>query len=174
VTHDVTVIGPAPPSPPPHKEETAGGTPAVSPAGTTNGSSTPVTGAPAKVTATQSVAPQSLAAALRGGIVVRYSVSEQVAGRFEVLLASSLAKKLGIHGTPASGLAKGTPAQTVIAKAILVTTKGGHSTYKIKFSKATAARLRKVGKVTLMIRLVVHNAKSPTTTTVLNTVKLSR
>jgi hypothetical protein len=127
-----------------------------------------------KVTATQSVAPQSLASALRSGIVVRYSVSEQVAGRFEVLLASSTAKKLGIHGTSASGLAKGTPAQTVIAKAILVTTKGGHSTYKIKFGKATAARLRKVGKVTLMIRLVVHNAKSPTTTTVLNTVKLGR
>jgi hypothetical protein len=174
VAHDVTVIGPAPPAPP-HKEETAGSSPAVSPtgAGTPNGLSTP-TAAPVKVTATQSVAPQSLASALRSGIVVRYSVSEQVAGRFEVLLASSIAKKLGIHGTSASGLAKGTPAQTVIAKAILVTTKGGHSTYKIKFSKTTAARLRKVGKVTLMIRLVVHNAKSPTTTTVLNTVKLGR
>jgi PKD domain len=172
--HDVTVIGPAPPSPPPHKEETAGGSPSVTPSGTTNGPTTPAPSAPVKVTATQSVAPQSLASALRSGIVVRYSVSEQVAGRFEVLLASSIAKKLGIHGTTASGLAKGTPAQTVIAKAILVTTKGGHSTYKIKFSKATAARLRKVGKVSLMIRLVVHNAKSPTTTTVLNTVKLGR
>ena len=175
VAHDVTIIGPAPPAPPPHKEETAGSSPAVSPtaAATTSGSSTP-TGTLVKVTASQSVAPQSLASALRGGLVVRYSVSEQVAGRFEVLLASSLAKKLRIHGTPASGLANGTPAETVIAKAILVTTKGGHSTYKIKFSKATAARLRKVRKVSLMIRLVVHNAKSPATTTVLNTVKLSR
>ncbi len=175
IAHDETVIGPAPPSPPPHKEETAASNPSVTPTGATtpSGSSTPA-GTPVKVTATQSVAPQSLASALRSGIVVRYSVSEQVAGRFEVLLTSSLAKKLGIHGTPASGLAKGTPAQTVIAKAILVTTKGGHSTYKIKFSKATAARLRKVSKVSLMIRLVVHNAKSPTTTTVLNTVKLSR
>jgi hypothetical protein len=176
ITHAVTVIGPAPPAPPPHKEETAGSSPAVSSpgTGTTNGSSTPITATPVKVTATQSVAPQRLSAALRSGIVVRYSVSEQVAGRFEVLLASSLAKKLGIHGTSASGLAKGTPAQTVIAKAILVTTKGGRSTYKIKFSKATAARLRKVSQVSLMIRLVVHNAKSPATTTVLNTVKLSR
>jgi PKD repeat protein len=177
VAQEVTVIGPAPPAPPPpHKEEAAGSSPAVSSPGTpgtTAGSSTPTTSTPVKVTATQSVAPQSLSSALRSGIVVRYSVSEQVAGRFEVLLASSLAKKLGIHGTPASGLAKGTPAQTVIAKAILVTTKGGHSTYKIKFSKATAARLRKVSKVSLMIRLVVHNAKSPTTTTVLNTVNLS-
>jgi hypothetical protein len=175
VAHDVTVVGPAPPSPPPHKEETAGSSPSVTPTGAATPGASPTPGAaPAKVAATQSVAPQSLASALRSGIVVRYSVSEQVAGRFEVLLASSLAKKLGIHGSPASGLAKGTPAQTVIAKAILVTTKGGHSTYKIKFSKATAAHLRKVGKVTLMIRLVVHNAKSPTTTTVLNTVKLSR
>jgi PKD repeat protein len=175
VLHPITVVGPAPPAP--AKEETAASIPAATPQGvaTTGGSATaptPVT--PVKVTATQSVAPQSLASALRSGIVVRYSVSEQVAGRFEVLLASSIAKKLGIHGTSASGLAKGTPAQTVIAKAILVTTKGGHSTYKIKFSKATAARLRKVGKVSLMIRLVVHNAKSPTTTTVLNTVKLGR
>jgi len=176
ITHPVTVIGPAPPAPPPAKEETAASAPAVTTqgAGTTSGSGTPTPVTPAKVTATQSVAPQSLASALRSGIVVRYSVSEQVAGRFEVLLASSIAKKLGIHGTSASGLAKGTPPQTVIAKAILVTTKGGHSTYKIKFSKATAARLRKVGKVSLMIRLVVHNAKSPTTTTVLNTVKLGR
>jgi PKD repeat protein len=179
ITHPVTVIGPAPPSPPPHGEETvAPSTAAASQGagtGTPSGSAAPTpTVAPVKVTATQSVAAQSLASALRSGLVVRYSVSEQVAGRFEVLLASSIAKKLGIHGPSASGLAKGTPAQTVIAKAILVTTKGGRSTYKIKFSKATAARLRKVGKVTLMIRLVVHNAKSPTTTTVLNTVKLGR
>jgi PKD repeat protein len=176
IAHEVTVVGPAPPTPP-HSDETAGSNTAATPqgAGTTGGASTPAAGGSAapKVTATQSVAPQSLTAALRGGLVVRYSVSEQVAGRFEVLLASSLAKKLGIGGARATGLAKGTPAQTIIAKAILVTTKGGHSTYKIKFSKATAARLRKVRKVSLMIRLVVHNAKSPTTTTVLNTVKLT-
>jgi PKD repeat protein len=175
VSHPVTVVGPAPPAPPPHKEETAGsdtatGSPA---AGTTNGAQGGSSPAP-KVTATQSVAPQKLASVLRSGIVVRYSVSEQVAGRFEVLLASSIAKRLGIHGSPATGLTKGTPAQTIIAKAILVTTKGGRSTYKIKFSKTTAARLRKVSKVSLMIRLLVHNAKSPTTTTVLNTVNLTR
>jgi hypothetical protein len=171
----LTVDGPPPPSP-------ATTPPAPGQSSVVPGSSTPATttgsgagtATPKVVATAQAVSSQSLGSVLRGGLVVRYSVSEQVAGRFEVLLASSLAKKLGIHGTPASGLAKGTPAQTVIAKAILVTTKGGHSTYKIKFSKATAARLRKVGKVTLMIRLVVHNAKSPTTTTVLNTVNLSR
>ena len=44
---------------------------------------------------------------LRSGLVVRYSVNEQVAGRFEVLLASSIARRIGLHGAPATGLAKG-------------------------------------------------------------------
>jgi hypothetical protein len=174
VSHEVTVSGPAPPA---HKEETSGGsTSASSPGGTTSGSApaTPGGGSPAlpNVVATQAVASQRLASALRGGIVVRYSVSEQVAGRFEVLLASSTARRIGLRGAPATGLAKGTPAQIVIAKAILVTTKGGRSTYKIKFGSATAAKLRRLRSVTLMIRMVVHNAKSPTVTTVLNTVNL--
>ena len=106
--------------------------------------------------------------------MIRYSVSEQVAGRFEVLLASSIARKLGIHGAAATGLAQGTAPQTIIAKAILVTTKGGHSTYRLKLSKTVAARLRKLAKVSLTIRLVVHNAASPAATTVLNTVTLAR
>ena len=74
---------------------------------------------------------------------VRYSVNEQVAGHFEVLLAASIARHIGLHGPPATGLAKGTPPQIVIAKAILVTTKGGHNTVKIQFCKKTAARLRR-------------------------------
>jgi hypothetical protein len=111
---------------------------------------------------------------LRSGLIVRYSVSEQVAGRFEVLLASSIARRLGLHGASAKGLAKGTAPQTVIAKAILVTTKGGRSTYTIKFSKTTAARLRRLHKVSLMLRLAVHNASSPTVTTVLSTANLTR
>ena len=138
-----------------------------------SGSATPAVVTPGKpVIATQAVASHSLASALKEGIVVRYSVSEKVAGHFEVLLASATARKLGLHGASATGLAKGTPAQTVIANAILVTTKGGGSTYKIKFSKATAAKLRKLSRVTLMIRMVVHNASSPTATTVLDTVNL--
>ena len=123
--------------------------------------------------ATQAASSHSLASVLRSGLVVRYSVSSQVAGRFEVLLASSVAKKIGLKGPAAAGLAKGTPAQIVIAKAILVTTKGGHSSYKIKFSKATAAKLHKLHKVSLMVRMVVHNPSSPVPTTVLSTVKLA-
>jgi hypothetical protein len=99
-----------------------------------------------------------------------------VAGRLEVLLTSSIAKRIGLHGTPAAGLPQGTAPQIVIAKAILVTTKGGRSTIKILFGKTTAARLRKLRKVSLMLRLIVRNASSqnPVGTTVISTVTLGR
>ena len=59
----------------------------------------------------------------------------------------------------------------MIAKAILVTTKGGRSTSRSSSPSATAARLRKLRKVSLMLRLVVRNAaRSPAPTTVLSTV----
>jgi hypothetical protein len=178
-TRQVTVVGPAAPSPEPTPSApavapvspsvSAGSTSNTAKSSPTTTSTTPV--APAPI-ATQAVVSHSLASVLKGGLVVRYSVSEQVAGRFEVLLASSIAKKLGLQGARATGLATGTPAQTIIAKAILVTTKAGHSTYTIRLSKATAARLRKLSKVSLMIRLVVHGGKSSTATTVLDTANL--
>ena len=90
---------------------------------------------------------RSLRNALRKGLVVRYSVNEQVAGHFEVLIARSLARRLKLGGAPATGLPAGTPPQLVIAKAILVTTKGGHSTIHIKFSKHVAERLKHTHKV---------------------------
>jgi hypothetical protein len=174
VTHDVSVSGPAPPAPPAPSPGTS--TPSTSSPGTTTPGNNP--GAPGTAhlppVASQAVVSRSLSGVAKNGLIIRYSVSEQVAGRFEVLLASSIARKLGIHGTSATGLAKGAAPQTIIAKAILVTTKGGQSTYKLKLSKTTAARLRKLPKVALMIRLVVHNASSPAVTTVLNTVHLSR
>ena len=178
VSHEITVSGPAPPSPPaPTPETSTSGTTRSSGIATSPGKTppgTPGTTGHAPPTATQAVVSRKLPSVLKNGLVIHYSVSEQVAGRFEVLLASSIARKLGIHGAGATGLAKGTTPQTIIAKAILVTTKGGQSTYKLKLSKATAARLRKLPKVALMIRLVVHNASSPAVTTVLNTVNLSR
>jgi PKD domain len=177
-SHNVTVEGPPPPAPasqtstaaaPGTNGSTSGGTTSGgTTASGTNGSTTPQP----QVVATQAVVSTKLSSALRSGLVVRYSVSQQVAGRFEVLLASSIARRIRLHGPSATGLAKGTPPQTVIAKAILVTTKGGRGTYKITFSKTTASRLRKLHKVTLMIRMVVHNATSPVATTVLNTVNL--
>jgi hypothetical protein len=178
-TQNVTVVGPAPPAPPapaPGPNTTPGAGDSGSGSSSSNDKTSTGSGAGApqpKVVATQAATSHSLASVLRSGLVVRYSVSSQVAGRFEVLLASSLAKKIGLKGPAATGLAKGTPAQIVIAKAILVTTQGGHSSYKIKFSKATAAKLRKLRKVSLMVRMVVHNPSSPVPTTVLSTVDLA-
>jgi hypothetical protein len=158
-----------------------GGPSVTSPAAATGSSSSSGSSAPTakppvpNPVATAAVVSKSLRKALRNGLVIRYSVNEQVAGRFEVLLAASIAKRIGLHGLPATGLAQGTPPQIVIAKAILVTTKGGHSSVKIEFGKRTAARLRRLHKVTLMIRLIVRNAssQSPATTTVLSTITLS-
>jgi hypothetical protein len=125
--------------------------------------------------AAAAVAKQSLRKALRKGLAVNYSVNEQVAGHFEVLLSSALARRLGITGTPAAGLPAGSPAETVIAKAILVTTKGGRSIVHIEFSKRTAAKLERVHKVSLMLRLIVRNAatSNPTTTTIVSTFTLT-
>jgi hypothetical protein len=63
----------------------------------------------------------------------------------------------------------------VIGQALLVTTKGGHSSVRIKFSKRVAKHLRRAKQVTLMLRLRVRNAaKSPVFTTVFSTVDLHR
>jgi hypothetical protein len=181
VTEPITVVGPAPPAPPspsgPGGSGSGSSTGATGTAGSTPGS-TPGTSASENVPppiASAAVLSRSLKSALgKGGLVVRYSVSEQVAGHIEVLLARTIAKKLGITGRTAVGLAAGTHPQVVIAKAFLVTTKGGGSVVHIQFSKRTAARLKKLHKVTLLLRLAVRNAAShaPTSTTVLNTVTL--
>ncbi len=171
VTQDITVDGP----PAPGK---AGSPGAVSPGASTPGGSSPTTGSQAGVplpVAAAAVLSRTLKNALRNGLVVRYSVNEQVAGHFEVLLSRSLARSLGIGGAPAVGLPAGTPPQLVIAKAILVTTAGGRNTVKIQFSKHTATRLARLHKVSLMLRLIVRNGAShqPATTTVLSRVTLA-
>ncbi len=179
VTHDVTVNGPAAP--------TSGSS--TSP-GTTSGSSTssaggsqPGASSTAASSSHPSVVPAPVAAAavmsrslrgtLRKGLSIRYSVNEQVTGHFEVLLSRTLAHHLRISGSAASGLPAGTPPQIVIAKAILVTTTAGRSTITIQFSKQTAARLAKERKVTLLLRLIVRNARGAATTTVLSSFTLS-
>jgi hypothetical protein len=177
VMKSVTAVGPAPPSPP---APPSGGGSSSAGSATAGGSGSSGAGSAVKTfpgpVATQAVLSHSLSSTLSKGLVVSYSVNEQVAGQFQVLLASSIAKRLGLHGAAATGLPAGTPPQIVIAKAILVTTKGGHSTVKILFDKKTAAKLRKLRRVSLILRLVVRNAsaRSPLTTTVLNTVNLSR
>lgn len=176
VTHEVTVVGPPPPPPPtPTPTGSSSGSTGAG-AGATPGTGTAAGEAaalPAPVAAA-AIVREKLRTALRKGLVVSYSVNEQVAGRFEVLLSSAVAHRLGISGTPATGLPAGSPAELVIAKAILVTTKAGHSAVHILFSKRTAARLAHAHKVSLMLRMVVRNAAktNPLSTTVLSSVTL--
>jgi PKD domain len=175
VTNRVTVEGPPRPEGNGSPSQTSASASASSSpsAGATTQGTTAATPAP---TAAAAVLSHSLKRALAHGLVVRYSVNEQVAGRFEVLLAASIAHRIGLRGPRARGLAKGTRPQIVIAKAILVTTKGGHNTLKILFGKRTAARLRRLRNVSLMVRLVVRNAspRNPLSTTVLSVVHLKR
>lgn len=169
--HAITVVGPPPPAP------SAGSAGAGAGAGAAAGGSSGGSGAGAKPvpvpSAAAAVVSHSLRRVLRRGLVVRYSVGERVTGHFEVLIASSLARRLRLHGPPATGLASGTPPQTVIGKAFLVTAAGGRNTVTIQFSKSTATRLAKLHGVSLMLRLVVRNAASGTST-VVSTVTLSR
>ena len=177
ITKPITVVGPPPPAPASSGSGSPGATGSTGAAGSSGASLTSST--PENVPAprlTAAFVSRSLKSALgKAGLVVRYSVSEQVAGHFEVLLSSAIARRLGITGAAASGLAPGTPPQTVIAKAILVTQKGGSSVVHIQLSKRTAARMHRLGKVSLMLRLSVRNAAShlPTVTTVLSTATLS-
>ena len=168
VSHELTVSGP--PRPGTSGQESAA---ASTPGGASSAAvANPPVPAPIAAAA---VLRQSLRSALRRGLAVGYSVNEQVAGHFEVLLSSAIAHRLGISGTPATGLPAGSPPELVIAKAILVTTKGGHSGVRIQFSKRTAARLARMHKVSLTLRLIVRNAASsnPATTTVISNVTLS-
>jgi hypothetical protein len=185
VTHDITVAGPprpAPPAPPAPTPPAGGGTPTTT---TTTGSSAsssssgsgagaPIVTIPGPVAAAAAMT-SSLKQVAHAGLVVHYSVNEQVAGRFEVLLPATTAHGLKISGRTATGLPVGFPKSLVIGQALLVTTKGGHNSVRIKFSKLIAKRLRRAHKVTLTLRLIVHNAaKSPLSTTVTSTVVLHR
>jgi hypothetical protein len=179
-TQLITVDGPPPPSPSPGGGSSGsesggsgsgpGATPGAGGAGSSSAAgATPTPGPITKPpvpgpVASQAVLSSSLSKTLRGGLVVRYSVSQQVTGHFEVLLAASTAQRLGLHGPLAIGLPQGTPNQVVIAKALLVTTKAGRNTLKIQFGKVTAKRLRRLHKVPLMLRLVLRNAGGGTTT----------
>jgi PKD domain len=161
VMHEVTVVGPpAPPAAAPAPAST-------NPTGNAAGSIFPV--------AEAAVLSRTLKSVLKKGLLVSYSVNEQVAGHFEVLISRAAARKLKLGGAPASGLPAGTPPELVIAKAVLVTTKAGHSTMAIKFSKAVIAKLKHASKASLMLRLTVRDAasKDPATSTVLSAVNLA-
>jgi hypothetical protein len=171
-TQLVPISGPAPPSPP---------------GGGSSGASSPTTGgasaAPTNVlpgpgsgpSFTQSILSHSLKKALSSGLPVHYNVNTQVAGRVEVLLDSSTAARLHIKGRTATGLPKGYPRELLVGSAVLVTTRAGGGTVRIKFSRTIAARLAKAHQVKLTLRFVLRSVSGGAThtTTTLSTVVLS-
>jgi hypothetical protein len=171
----ITVIGPPPPVPPapPAPSPTTG---AGAGAGGAGGSGPGGSGGSAlpRPVATAAAVSSSLKQVARSGLVVHYSVSEQVAGRFEVLLNATTAHRMGISGPAATNLPAGFPKSLVIGHALLVTTKAGRSSVRIKFTKSTAKHLRRAHKVTLTLRLIVRNAspQNPLFTTVSSSVVL--
>jgi PKD domain len=175
LTQPITVVGPPPPPPPPPPVPPLGGGTKSGSTSTTSSTSTSKPPLPRPV-ATAIVTTGSLTEALRRGLPVRYSVNQQVAGHFEVLLPSRLAKRLHIKGRTASGLAAGTPPQTVIAYALLVTMHKAHGTLRIEIPQPANARLGHLHKVTLTLRLVVRNAarSKPKLTLLQTVVKLRR
>jgi hypothetical protein len=160
-TDAITVDGPARPTPPSPGSGSAGAGASAGAPATPGAGAKPLVPGPV---ATQSILSSSLSKTLSKGLVVRYSVSQQATGHFEVLLAASIAHRLGLHPPLAGGLPAGTPPQVVIAKALLVTTKAGRNTLKIQFGKVTAKRLRRLHKVPLMLRLTLRNPGGGTTT----------
>lgn len=186
----VSVIEPikveGPPAPAPEQPSNGGsGGGSGAPASTTTGGSSSSSGSSGSASGATSSIPApvvtgiatttSLKKALSKGLPVHYTANEQVAGSIEVLLESSVAKRLGVHGSTATGLPKGTPSSIVVGTAVLVTTKAGQGTLHIKFSSRTSARLKHVRKLKLMLRLFARNAsrQSPQTTTALSTVVLN-
>lgn len=103
---------------------------------------------------------RSIAKATRKGLQVRYSVNQQAAGRFEVMISSSVAKRLHLHGTAAKHLPKGAKPQTVIASALLETTRSAHRTSTIRFAKRTAERLARLHSLALTVRVSARNASA--------------
>ena len=175
ITHDVEVAGTG------SSGGSGGGSGGQTNGSTSQSSSNGASGGIPAVTisptpvARAAVISHSLDEALSKGLTVLYSVNEKVAGHFEVLISSKLAHKLGISGAPAADLPAGAEPQTVIAKALLVTLKGGRSAIHIKFSKRTAQRLRRLKKVSLELRLIVHNSGThPSSTVVLTAVTLAK
>ncbi len=108
--------------------------------------------------ATQAIVASSVSKALRSGLVVHYSVTQQVAGHFEVLLDARTAKHLGIKGPVVKGVkVDGLSNPVEIGTALLETTKAGKDGIAITFSKTAAARLKHTRTLTLTVRLVAHN-----------------
>lgn len=158
----VTIVGPPPPAPAPNPSQTT-----TSP---TSPSSTPTTSATLGSTTTKTakekpapslferVGSHSLPTVLREGLLVRYTVNEQVAGDVELMIATSTAKRLHIHGQIAKHLPKGYPRQTVIGTTVLVTTRRGHGRLQVKLLPEAKEALAVMSRLKVTMRIVLRNA----------------
>lgn len=126
--------------------------------------------------ATALVITRSLPKAMHEGLLVRYSVNQQVAGKFEVLMRRHLARRMHIQGPAAKGLPRGAKRQIVIARHLLVTMRQAHGELRITFPPKTRRKLRRLHHLTLTLRLAVRNASrdKPKATLVQTVVKLTR
>jgi hypothetical protein len=169
----IVVVGPPPPPVVTPGKETPGS--GGSGSGSGGSGSVPHGALPAPAVAEMPLA-SSLKQVARSGLLVRYTVNEQVTGRIEVLMEAAAAHRLGITGPAATGLPAGTPASIVIGRALVTTLKGGGSSVRIKLSKSAAKHLKRAHKVTLTVRMIVRNAspEAPLSTTVSSSVLLHR
>jgi hypothetical protein len=170
-TATTPVGSPPAPTPPSTPGVTSPSTPSSS-SGSSGASSGSTPGAPVL---TQSVLARSLSKVMRLGLAVRYRVNEQVAGRAEALLDAPAAARLHIKGHTATGLPSGYPREIVVGSAVLVTTRAGQGTLRIRFGKTIAKRMASAHRVKLTLRFVLRNvsASGVHTTTALSTVLLS-
>lgn len=129
-----------------------------------------------KPVATAIITTTSLSKAIEAGLNVRYSVNQQVAGHFEVLIPTRVAKRLKIKGQAVRGQAAAVPGQTPIANALLITTRQAHGSMSIVIPARIASRLARLHHVKVTLRLVVRNASlsKPKTTLLQTAVKLRR
>lgn len=177
-TRRVTVVGPPPPSPaaPTSTAPTSAAPSGAAPSTSTQSGSTvakTAKGAPAP-SVFEHIGSHSLPTVLHKGLIVHYGVNEQVAGNVEVMIATSTAKRLHIHGPIAKHLPKGDPRQTVIGTAVLVTTRRGHGTLQIKLSPAVKRALSAMTRLKVTLRIVVRNAsrQHPKTRTLISSFDL--
>lgn len=181
VSHQVTVVGPPRPSPPAPSTSSSTPTPTTSAATSTAAVLTPTTpgpkaphkGVPAPIV-TEHVGSHLLTDVLREGLLVHYTVNEQVAGIVEVMLDRATAHRLGMHRSAAKHLPRGYARSVLLGSAVLVTTRHGRGELKIELPKGVAERLAQISRVKLTLRIVVRNAvrQRPKTTTLLSTVVL--
>jgi hypothetical protein len=165
ISHSITVVGPPPPPASSSSSSAGGGAGSGGPGGSSAAVKTPV--------ATAVVLTKSLKSALKRGVLVSYSVDQQITGHVEVLLSRTMARRLGIAAPAASSLAAGSSPQVVVAKAFIRTTHGGRSKITLVFTSKTAKRLVHQHSLSLMLRLFVRNSANKAAT-VLGAFRLSK